>query len=399
MNNLQLFLVLVFFGLAIVAYIRSRFVWAITFAFAGFLFANYSASAEERPVLTLAVVTDFALAPDVVDRLLGDVAHTYREQLSIDVAVIWNEENQTTPGDENPNFLLPKLLPLDHHGANVLLLITQRTLHVGNTLYAGFATNSTPCTSNATAVIKRSGDDALDAQVIKHELGHTIGLPHDGEGECSNETSPAYIMGPRQYANVNDFSQCSKDVAASILRSYSQCMAPKTAAAIVAPAAIPTTPAGGGGELTEWFILVLVLIVAIVQAIRAAEWKSQARISEKHVKEYTEIVQGMRAQYFDLHREARVMRKTLATYAATQSPTDLSIARQLGQLEAYGKAITECNWGSAREGGTAPRDCTEIRDAIYVLRQEVLKNLPAEYECEAGHTHPIGERCIGQCVF
>ncbi|XP_075971491.1 A disintegrin and metalloproteinase with thrombospondin motifs 1-like [Anticarsia gemmatalis] len=77
---------------------------------------------------------------------------------------------------------------------------------------SGFAPVGGVCSRTRSAAIDR--DEGLtSAFVIAHELGHLLGLTHDGDSQCSNEATKGSVMAPTVLATLHNYSwsACSKE--------------------------------------------------------------------------------------------------------------------------------------------------------------------------------------------
>ncbi|XP_047525882.1 A disintegrin and metalloproteinase with thrombospondin motifs 3-like [Pieris napi] len=99
-------------------------------------------------------------------------------------------------------------LPADSTGWDATLWLTRAQLGGPS----GFAPVAGVCSRTRSAAIDR--DEGLtSAFVIAHELGHLLGLTHDGEGQCETEGLKGSVMAPTVLATLHNYawSSCSRE--------------------------------------------------------------------------------------------------------------------------------------------------------------------------------------------
>jgi hypothetical protein len=200
-------------------------------------------------------------AKDRITLLVFATDKVFREQVGVSVVAVSVQVNVVTPDDEQPSFLLYKLGQLDHHGADALVLLTDRPLHIGSTYYSGYANVGAVCQSWASAAIRMYNDFFMDAETLEHELGHVLGAPHDGSGACATTPQTGFIMSQFGYSAAGaSFSQCSIDTMRATLAATS-CTAPQPAPPIgivlATPTVAPPPPNKNGGALDSTVLWVL----------------------------------------------------------------------------------------------------------------------------------------------
>jgi hypothetical protein len=227
------------------------------------------------PVLNVSVIVDPATRDklgetatrDWVGLMMSETAAAYAEQLGLDVRMTHLEFNHVAD-DTQPITLLDKLDAM--RTANTLLyetgatiFFTDRRLRIGSQLYDGYAYANSVCSSFGVAVISFESGPLTTA----HELGHILGAPHDGEGECKTTPRTGFIMQGSGISGTR-FSQCSVDLIKKTIAT-TPCL---QQAMPCAPAACTPPPVkkSGGGSFDELLIgfLLGIAFLAYVQRRR-----------------------------------------------------------------------------------------------------------------------------------
>ncbi len=178
--------------------------WVLLLCFIGVTIA----SAEPLRPLIVKVVVDQDATARMGDpkRLQADLAQSagYLMQLGVilmvDGPITWDVKSLSS---RYVNLAFYRMDHMDDEGADVLLFITGRPLEHG---LLGFASVG-DAGHHARAIVYWQ-DDVTDSETIAHELAHTLGAVHDGEGECKDTTSVGYIMGPAENGRP-EFSPCT----------------------------------------------------------------------------------------------------------------------------------------------------------------------------------------------
>jgi hypothetical protein len=181
--------------------------------------------AGARMRLQLSAVYDLAFrnrygsdveANDAIVARINNVDGIFSGQLGIEVQLV------TTVAPEAPNSLLfnstvpdTMLQTLAKLRSETPVLYATGVTHLftgadldGKTV--GIAYMDAVCGQRYAASLGEARDRGawFDSLVAAHELGHTFGSPHDGEGECASTPSTIYLMAPT-ITGSDRFSQCS----------------------------------------------------------------------------------------------------------------------------------------------------------------------------------------------
>lgn len=211
----------------------------------------------------------------VITRVVNQTAAIYKEALGVDL-VISHMDIPSTP--ESPFFsttlkgadLLDEVRGLrqvdpQHARADITILFTNRKFTSEDGKAAlGLAYVGTVSSTDAVALaaIPLNG---YDYQILAHEIGHTLGAVHDGEGPCVNEPTFGWIMAPMARA-ADQFSQCSIELMQAELKAKSVFFSeePLQQSPVPTPSdslqEIPSAKSGGGGALDiYWSVIFLIL--------------------------------------------------------------------------------------------------------------------------------------------
>lgn len=89
---------------------------------------------------------------------------------------------------------------------------------------SGMAFLSGMCSKTASCTLAEARSLGSTALIIAHELGHNLGLEHDGSGRNAACDGENFIMGPRLSPGVTAWSQCSRLQMSQFLASYGDCL-------------------------------------------------------------------------------------------------------------------------------------------------------------------------------
>lgn len=168
---------------------------------------------------------------------------------------VMTELHNAPPSTRHPIGVLSEI---ELRRADITVLVTGGPLFIGTQAYRGYALPYSVCESKGRAIVSIQGD-GYDAETLAHEIGHVLGMPHDGTSPCAGESPEAYIMSSRVVGNTA-FSQCSIDQMKMLL-SLPGCL--------VSSAPVTTPPTRGSGAF-EW--LILGWLLALVCLVLIARW-------------------------------------------------------------------------------------------------------------------------------
>jgi len=240
-------------------------------------------------VLEVSVVTDYPTVlkygsvqatEDVIRRVVADASPVFKNQLDIEVRLVYVDIPTTAAEDmlskdNHPIFLLDNLALYRgnnpaHRSADITVLLTERPLFTGSQAYVGYARTSAVCSSLSVATV-RLRDNGLDAQNLAHEMGHVRGAEHDGDtaGPCGSEPGAGYLMSPRTGTGVELFSTCSVNSIKDYTSKYADCLHDPALGSSPRPPATVTTESSGGGGSMEWLSIALLALLAFRRRVLA----------------------------------------------------------------------------------------------------------------------------------
>ncbi|HYM36519.1 MAG TPA: M12 family metallo-peptidase [Steroidobacteraceae bacterium] len=194
-------------------------------------------------------------ANDAIVARVNNVDGIFSSQVGVEVAIaqITEPESSGPPifTSTSPNTLLQTVSRVRMTGANpniggITHLFTGIDMD-GTTV--GIAYINMVCSQQYGVSLSESRDHGtwFDSLVAAHELGHTFGSPHDGEGQCAS-TPTTFLMSPIINGS-NQFSQCSIDIIKARAQTAS-CLTPIPVADISLPANFGAYRAGQNQSIT-----------------------------------------------------------------------------------------------------------------------------------------------------
>lgn len=210
-------------------------------------------------------------AADAIIARINNVDGIFSAQVGVSVTLKYLTPLATTgpaaiSQTTDPNSLLASLSK--HRAADTNLyttgithLFTGRDLD-GNTV--GISYMDTVCNTTYGDSLSESRNRGawFDSLVAAHELGHSFGVPHDGEASCAS-TGSGFLMAATLNGS-DQFSQCSRDIIRRRMQSAS-CLVPAPVADISIAPDLGTRHAALG-EIFDWSFIVSNLGTVAVDA-------------------------------------------------------------------------------------------------------------------------------------
>lgn len=166
--------------------------------------------------LTVSVVLDTSViesihgqqkASDYTAYIMGHVTTRFKQDANIDVRL----QSVITKHLSEHEHPVGVLLDVQFYRAmqptsDVTIYLTTRNLRQGETFYRGYASDGQAGALAGAAVVALMFSHT-DEDAIAHEIAHTLGVPHDGNGACAREVPSGFLMSATQIAP--SFSACS----------------------------------------------------------------------------------------------------------------------------------------------------------------------------------------------